>query len=47
MLGEIQTNRGNLHGGRLPCEWTSTTATIGTPMPEAGAVHPIKLSKTA
>jgi hypothetical protein len=42
VFGEIQTDGGNLHGGRLLSLWRSQTTTYGTSMPGAGAVHPIK-----
>src|SRR5215472_15413628 len=44
VFGEIQTDRGNLHGGRLLSLWRYRRPRSGTSMPRAGTVHPIKVS---
>jgi hypothetical protein len=43
VLGEIQTDGGNLHGTRLLSLWRFRRPRCGTSMPGAGAVHPIKI----
>jgi hypothetical protein len=43
VLGEIETNGGNLHGGRLlSCVALLDDHVVAHSMPGAGAVHPIK-----
>src|SRR5215471_871839 len=44
VFGEIQTDGGNLHGGRLLSLWRYRRPRSGTSMPRAGTVHPIKVS---
>jgi putative transposase len=41
MLGQIETNRGDLHLDGSPLEWRCKTATLRQERSGAGAVHPI------
>ena len=42
-LGEIETDRSNLHSGRFLLEVASQRPTYGAQTPDTGAVHPIRL----
>jgi hypothetical protein len=43
VFGEIQTDGGNLHGGRLLSLWRSQTTMLWHTDAGSGAVHPIKI----
>ena len=45
-LGEIKTDSGNLHGGRLLLEVASQRPSYGAQTPDTGAVHPISPTAT-
>jgi hypothetical protein len=45
VLRDIKTDRGRLHGGRLPSLWRSRRPLWHIAMPGAGAVHPINFER--